>query len=131
MHPIAPYARTAYAQGWAASGGPMTGRVKAGCIAAVEHAIEHADDPHILEVMLHLGKLEGAWALIYQRREEQHRKHAPVRACVGGAADRGHEVGPVGKAGQRIGHGQFRQMKLDQFALRDVDDAGHQPGRAL
>lgn len=75
MHPIAPYARTAYAQGWAASGGPMTGRVKAGCIAAVEHAIEHADDPHILEVMLHLGKLEGAWALIYQRREEQHRKH--------------------------------------------------------
>ena len=73
MHPIAPYARTAYAQGWAASGGPMTARVKAGCVAAVEHAIAHAEDPRILEVMLHLGRLEGAWALIYQRREEQHR----------------------------------------------------------
>jgi hypothetical protein len=70
MHPIVPYARTAYAQGWAASGGPMTERVKAGCVAAIDYAIEHADEPDVLEVTLKLGSLEGAWALVYQRREK-------------------------------------------------------------
>ena len=42
---IAPYARTAYAQGWATSGGPMTDTVKAGCTAAVEVAIANAAHP--------------------------------------------------------------------------------------
>jgi hypothetical protein len=63
-------AREAYAAGWALSGGPMTDRVRAGSLAAVDTACEHADDPHILEVALHLGSLEGAWALVYQRREK-------------------------------------------------------------
>ena len=70
MHPIVPYARTAYAQGWAASGGPMTERIKAGCVAAIDYAVEHADEPDVLEVTLQLGSLEGAWALVYQRREQ-------------------------------------------------------------
>lgn len=70
MHPIAPYARTAFATGWAASGGPMTEKVKAACIAAVGHAIEHADDPHIIEATLQLGHLEGVWATIYDRRAD-------------------------------------------------------------
>lgn len=74
MHPIAPYARTAYAQGWAASGGPMTDRVKAGCVAAVEFACEHADDPGVIEATLRLGHLEGTWAAIYDRREALHRE---------------------------------------------------------
>lgn len=66
--PIASYARTAYAQGWAASGGPMTDAVKAGCIAAVQMCIEHADTPGILEVAIHLGHLEGVWAQVFHRR---------------------------------------------------------------
>lgn len=70
MHPIVPYARTAYAQGWAASGGPMTERVKAGCVAAIDYAIEHVHESDVLEVTLQLGSLEGAWALVYQRREQ-------------------------------------------------------------
>jgi SPP1 gp7 family putative phage head morphogenesis protein len=63
-------AREAYAAGWALSGGPMTDRVRAGSVAAIDMACEHADDPHILEVTLQLGSLEGAWALVYDRREQ-------------------------------------------------------------
>lgn len=69
-HPIAEFARQAFAAGWAASGGPMTDRVRAASIAAVRTAIEHADDPHILEVTVDLGKLEGMWAQLFARREK-------------------------------------------------------------
>jgi hypothetical protein len=72
MHPIAPYARTAYAHGFAISGGPMTERVKAGCVAAVQMAVEHADDPDVLEATLHLGHLEGVWAAVFDRRHARH-----------------------------------------------------------
>lgn len=74
-HAIEPFAREAFAAGWAASGGPMTDRVRAACAAAVETAVEHAYDPRILEVTLDLGKLEGMWALLFARREEQQRTH--------------------------------------------------------
>lgn len=67
-HPIISYAKTAYATGWAASGGPMTDRVRAGCVAAIQFAVEHADDPDVIEATLKLGSLEGVWALIYERR---------------------------------------------------------------
>lgn len=66
---IASYARTAYAQGWARSNGPMTDRVKAGCVAAVDLAVTHADQPGILEATMRLGSLEGTWAAVYARRE--------------------------------------------------------------
>lgn len=72
MHPLASYARAAYANGFAASGGPMTERVKAGCIAAIEMAIDHADDPDVLHATLQLGHLEGTWALIFERRDALH-----------------------------------------------------------
>lgn len=62
-------AREAYAQGWAASGGPLTERVRAGAAAVMRMAAEQPHDPHILEVSLHLGRLEGVWATVYQRRE--------------------------------------------------------------
>jgi hypothetical protein len=70
MHPIAPYARTAYAMGWAASGGPLTNRVKERCEKAVRFAVDHADDPHVLEATLQLGSLEGVWATIFDRRTQ-------------------------------------------------------------
>jgi 2'-5' RNA ligase len=47
---LAEAARSAYAAGWALSGGPMTDQVRAGCTAAVAHATENRDDPGILEV---------------------------------------------------------------------------------
>lgn len=79
---IRPYARTAYAQGWAASGGPMTDRVKAGCVAAVKLAEDNAHHPEILEVVLDLGHLEGVWATIFERRHRLivkfHRRMMPL-----------------------------------------------------
>lgn len=65
-------AREAYAQGWAASGGPMTDRVRAGAVAAVELALRNALEPGVLEATLHLGHLEGVWAAIYDRRDALH-----------------------------------------------------------
>jgi 2'-5' RNA ligase superfamily len=73
--PLPAQAREAYAAGWALSGGPMTETVKAGCAAAVAHALEHRDDPRILEVSLDLGKLTGTWAEVYRRREELTARH--------------------------------------------------------
>lgn len=69
-HPIESYARQAFAAGWASSGGPMTDRVKAASRAAVQMATEHAEDPRILEVTVHLGRLEGMWATLFHRREK-------------------------------------------------------------
>lgn len=81
-HPIAAPAREAFAAGWALSGGPMTERVKAASRAAVHTAIAHAHDPHILEVTVDLGRLEGMWALLFQRREEQQQHHARLVATA-------------------------------------------------
>lgn len=73
--PLPAAATEAYAAGWALSGGPMTETVKAGCAAAVAHALEHRHDPRILEVTLDLGKLTGTWAEVYRRREDLTAKH--------------------------------------------------------
>lgn len=70
MHPIEPYAAAAYIEGWVASRGPMTDRVRAGYYAAIAHAVEHADEPDVLEATLKLGSLEGVWAQIYDRRQK-------------------------------------------------------------
>jgi SPP1 gp7 family putative phage head morphogenesis protein len=69
---LAALAREAYAIGWAASGGPMTDRVRAGCTAAVELALANAGQPGILEATLHLGHLEGVWAAVFERRLKLH-----------------------------------------------------------
>lgn len=79
---IASYARTAYAQGWARSGGPMTPAVHAGCVAAVELAIANCAHPGILEATLRLGSLEGTWALVYQRREDLVAQHVAKVAAA-------------------------------------------------
>jgi 2'-5' RNA ligase len=73
---LAGRAREAYAEGWARTGGPMTDRVKAGCVAAVEVACAHPGEPGILEATLRLGSLEGTWARVFQRREELLAKQA-------------------------------------------------------
>lgn len=68
-------ARTAYAHGWARSGGPMTSRVRMGCAVAVALACERSDAPDVLEATLQLGSLEGTWAAIYDRRERLTAAH--------------------------------------------------------
>ena len=65
----------AYLSGWALSEGPFTGRVQAGCAAAVSLALERPDDPRVLELSLHLGHLEGTWATVFRRREEMQARH--------------------------------------------------------
>lgn len=75
-------ARAAYADGWARSGGPMTPRVKAGCIAAIAVALERADDPHVLEVTLKLGSLEGTWALVFNRRDQMAVAHIAAVTAI-------------------------------------------------
>lgn len=82
MHPIEPYARQAFAAGWAASGGPMTERVRAGCTAAVQLAVESAEDPGALAATVDLGRLEGMWALLFQRREDMQAKHGAAVAAA-------------------------------------------------
>jgi 2'-5' RNA ligase len=67
---LAEHARQAYAAGWALSGGPMTDRVRAGSVVAVQMAVENAHDPRILEATLQIGKLEGTWALFFARRQK-------------------------------------------------------------
>jgi 2'-5' RNA ligase len=103
-HPIEDPAREAFAAGWAVSGGPMTERVRAACTAAVHLAVEHADDPRILEVTIDLGKLEGMWALLFQRREEQQAKHVPlVAAAWGDLIDRDAVAAMVDRFRQQAG----------------------------
>lgn len=101
---IRSYARTAYAQGWAASGGPLTDRVKAGCVAAMDLCCENAHDPHILEVAIHLGQLEGVWAKVFARRFKLMDDHARALTAVWrkamGAAD---IEGTVTRLRQRLG----------------------------
>ncbi|MFJ6215011.1 hypothetical protein ACIQGZ_16995 [Streptomyces sp. NPDC092296] len=76
QHPIARFAREAFAAGWAASGGPLTERVRDACAAAVALAAENADDPDVLKATVDLGRLEGMWALLVARREDQQAHHA-------------------------------------------------------
>lgn len=74
-HPIAEFAREAFAAGWALSGGPMTDRVRIACETAVSIATEAPDDPDVLRATIDLGRLEGMWALLFQRRQEQQDRH--------------------------------------------------------
>lgn len=79
---VARRARYAFAAGWAASGGPMTERVKTASLVAAQLACEHADDPGVFELALNLGSLEGMWALLFARRENLIADHT---ARVGNA----------------------------------------------
>lgn len=112
MHPIEAPAREAFAAGWAISSGPMTARVRAGCTAAVVLAVENADDPRILEVTIDLGKLEGMWALLFKRREEQQAKHtALVADAWRGLIDRDAVAAMVDRFRQYAGLAEAAQDK--------------------
>lgn len=68
MPDLASLAAEAFLSGWALTGAPLTGRVRAGCAAAVAVACEHRDDPRVLETSMQLGTLEGVQASMDRRR---------------------------------------------------------------
>jgi len=65
----------AYLTGYLLHGVPVTERASRGCTAAIATALDHADDPLGLEVTLQIGSLEGAWALVFSRRERLIARH--------------------------------------------------------
>lgn len=83
-------ARDAFAAGWALSGGPMTPRVRAGCAAAIATARQHANDPHVLEVTLKLGSLEGTWAQVFDRRDRLAAAHTAAVTAIWRQLVHGH-----------------------------------------
>jgi SPP1 gp7 family putative phage head morphogenesis protein len=80
--PFPERARIAYATGWALTGAAPTERGRIACQTAVAHAIDHADEPGILETTLDLGALEGTWAIVYQRRDALYTSHIPTVAAA-------------------------------------------------
>lgn len=126
---IRPYARTAYAQGWAASGGPMTDGVKAGCIAVMDLCVEHYQDPDVLEVALHLGHLEGVWATVFHRRDALYAHHIRVVRALWRRAVADLDVaGAVTQIRQAAG---LTEAKIDRDFLRRVREAARAAGVRL
>lgn len=113
VHPIVPYARAAYATGWAASGGPMTERVKAGCLAAVQYAVDHADESDIIEATLKLGSLEGVWADIYDRRDKLYTANVQAAMAAWQVFVKDLDVQQIVKAARQQA-GLVEATKIDQ-----------------
>lgn len=133
MHAIEPFARQAFAAGWAASGGPMTDRVRAGCTAAVHLAAESADDPDILAATVDLGKLEGMWALLFQRRHELQAKHATaISKAWRPLVDEQHIIAAVQRFRSRLGLAEAdgAEIRTEAVAAASamLSGIGEQPG---
>ncbi|MFD8142507.1 hypothetical protein [Streptomyces sp. NPDC059708] len=117
-HPIEEFAREAFAAGWALTGGPMTDRVRTACETAVLIATEAADDPDILRATIDLGRLEGMWALLFQRREDQQARHAAeIRPLWRDLADRDDLATLVDRLRYQLGVVEARSP--EQRRLRD------------
>ncbi|GAA3267757.1 hypothetical protein GCM10010493_49930 [Streptomyces lavendulae subsp. grasserius] len=117
-HPIEEFAREAFAAGWALSGGPMTKRVRTACETAVLIATEAADDPDVLRATIDLGRLEGMWALLFQRRQEQQDRHAAeIRALWRDLVDRDDIAALVDRLRYQLGVVEARSP--EQRRLRD------------
>lgn len=93
---LADAAAEAYMTGWALSGGPASETLSHGCHTAVTAALEQAANPRLLEVVLEVGKTDGTWARVLQRRDDLIRHHVAEveavwrRACKN--LDRGRLV---------------------------------------
>ncbi|WP_327066892.1 hypothetical protein [Kitasatospora sp. NBC_01302] len=68
-HPLEPYARLAFAAGFATADAPITERFQMACATAVQLAVERRNDPLVLEATVELGRLEGMWAQLFARRD--------------------------------------------------------------
>lgn len=73
--PLAFAAAEAFLAGWASAGGPLTERFTPASHAAIAAALTRHDDPAVLETTLLLGKLEGSWATVYDRRLKMIHRH--------------------------------------------------------
>jgi 2'-5' RNA ligase len=72
---LADDAAEAYLTGYALSGGPATPQLDQRCTTAVTAALEHSDDPRVLEALLEVGHIDGTWASVHQRRDDLIREH--------------------------------------------------------
>lgn len=82
-------ARASYAAGWARSGAPATHRMHDGYRAALTAAHEHREHAGVLEVTLQFGHLDGAWAIVFDRREKLITAHTATVAAAWRALLRG------------------------------------------
>jgi hypothetical protein len=82
MTGLAELAADAYLSGWALTDAPWTPRVEAGCLAAVQTALDFPADPGVLEATMHLGHLTGIWQTIYDRRARLQARHERAVAAA-------------------------------------------------
>ena len=85
MAPAEPFAaavRKAYATGWARSGAGLGPRLHRGYRSAYAAALEHRDHSSVLEVTLQFGHLDGAWAIVFDRREQLIAAHTATVAAA-------------------------------------------------
>src|SRR5437879_7665339 len=121
---FADQARVAFAIGWAATGGPLTDRVKAASMAAVALAVSHADAPGVIEATMQLGSLEGTWAQVYARREDLYRQHgATVLAAWQALVANGFDSATVVGAFRRAAHLTESATTDDQRRRREREAA--------
>ncbi len=69
---IAAYARAAFCTGLAEAGPgvrPLPLRTRTALTAAVRTALHHPDTPRLMEATIDLGRLEGHWAVVFNRRQ--------------------------------------------------------------
>ncbi|KAB7850130.1 hypothetical protein [Streptomyces mobaraensis] len=80
-------------------------------------AIEHADDPRVLEVTVDLGRLEGMWARLFSRRQEQQDEHTrAVTAAWRAMVDRDAVAMAVTAVRERAGLAEARRPLGDLAA---------------
>lgn len=92
----------------------MTGRVRTACATAVALAVESADDPDIFKATIDLGNLEGMWALLFQRREEQQAQHvAAIHKAWRPLIDREALAAVVDQFRSRLGLTEARRALSD------------------
>lgn len=72
----------AYVSGWAASGGPLTDRVRAGARVAAQLAESDPGRDGVMEATLRLGHMEGTWAAVFGRRDQLHDREGARLAKV-------------------------------------------------
>jgi 2'-5' RNA ligase len=104
--------RQAFIHGWALSGGPLTERVRAACVAAIRHGREHPH-PDVVETTIRIGSLEGTMAAVFDRREKLYEHHIAQVQAAWHAAVAGLDIpAAVSRFMGRIG--QAREADTDQ-----------------
>lgn len=113
-------AEAGYIAGVAATGAPVTNRIRVGyrSLAVLVHDAAGRSPLQVAEATLHLGHLEGTWAIAYQRREQLIDSQHAVIGAGWHDLDEPDVIGRVVKAAQQAGayHG-LGESAADVLAL--------------